>query len=362
MTLHTRTGPSSFDEERLPGRRDRAGRPSASRCRSTRSTRTSTFEAPSDRCLRSSSSRPAPPTSPRCMAAFRRLGAEPRLARGPADVADASHVMLPGVGTFGAVDGAPGRARAGRARCASGSRPTARPSPSASATSSCSRPATRARACAGSASSPGHVGRFPDDVRVPQFGWNEVRPAEDCRLLEDGYAYFANSYRAIAAPGWTVAHGRRMAGRSWPPSSAATSIGCQFHPELSGAYGEALLSRFLELRLMLTSRIIPCLDVSHGRVVKGVRFQGLRDAGDPAERARLYEDTGRRRDRHPRRLGHARGPRPPARDRAPGARGAVDPAHRRRRRAHGRGRAGTCSRPARTRSRSTPRPSSGRSS
>ena len=43
---------------------------------------------------------------------------------------------------------------------------------------------------------------------------------------------------------------------------------------------------------MLTSRIIPCLDVSHGRVVKGVRFQGLRDAGDPAERARLYQDQG----------------------------------------------------------------------
>jgi imidazole glycerol-phosphate synthase subunit HisF len=43
---------------------------------------------------------------------------------------------------------------------------------------------------------------------------------------------------------------------------------------------------------MLTSRIIPCLDVSHGRVVKGVRFQGLRDAGDPAERAWLYEQQG----------------------------------------------------------------------
>jgi imidazoleglycerol phosphate synthase cyclase subunit len=43
---------------------------------------------------------------------------------------------------------------------------------------------------------------------------------------------------------------------------------------------------------VLTSRVIPCLDVSHGRVVKGVRFQGLRDAGDPAERARLYEATG----------------------------------------------------------------------
>ena len=43
---------------------------------------------------------------------------------------------------------------------------------------------------------------------------------------------------------------------------------------------------------MLTARIIPCLDVSHGRVVKGIRFQGLRDAGDPAERAALYEDQG----------------------------------------------------------------------
>lgn len=43
---------------------------------------------------------------------------------------------------------------------------------------------------------------------------------------------------------------------------------------------------------MLARRIIPCLDVSHGRVVKGVRFEGLRDAGDPAERARLYEEQG----------------------------------------------------------------------
>ena len=43
---------------------------------------------------------------------------------------------------------------------------------------------------------------------------------------------------------------------------------------------------------MLTSRIIPCLDVRDGRVVKGVRFQGLRDAGDPAERASAYEQQG----------------------------------------------------------------------
>lgn len=39
-------------------------------------------------------------------------------------------------------------------------------------------------------------------------------------------------------------------------------------------------------------RIIPCLDVDHGRVVKGINFVGLRDAGDPVELARRYQDDG----------------------------------------------------------------------
>lgn len=43
---------------------------------------------------------------------------------------------------------------------------------------------------------------------------------------------------------------------------------------------------------MLTRRIIPCLDVRDGRVVKGVRFAGLRDAGDPVEQAERYEREG----------------------------------------------------------------------
>ena len=43
---------------------------------------------------------------------------------------------------------------------------------------------------------------------------------------------------------------------------------------------------------MLTKRIIPCLDVDCGRVVKGVNFLQLRDAGDPVEVARRYEDEG----------------------------------------------------------------------
>lgn len=43
---------------------------------------------------------------------------------------------------------------------------------------------------------------------------------------------------------------------------------------------------------MTAKRIIPCLDVDGGRVVKGVRFQELRDAGDPAELAALYDREG----------------------------------------------------------------------
>lgn len=43
---------------------------------------------------------------------------------------------------------------------------------------------------------------------------------------------------------------------------------------------------------MLAKRIIPCLDVKDGRVVKGVNFVGLRDAGDPVELAKYYSDQG----------------------------------------------------------------------
>ena len=43
---------------------------------------------------------------------------------------------------------------------------------------------------------------------------------------------------------------------------------------------------------MLAHRIIPCLDIDSGRVVKGVSFVDLRDAGDPAEMARFYNDAG----------------------------------------------------------------------
>lgn len=43
---------------------------------------------------------------------------------------------------------------------------------------------------------------------------------------------------------------------------------------------------------MLTKRIVPCLDVNHGRVVKGVKFQGLQDVDDPVELAKFYSEAG----------------------------------------------------------------------
>lgn len=43
---------------------------------------------------------------------------------------------------------------------------------------------------------------------------------------------------------------------------------------------------------MLAKRILPCLDIKDGRVVKGVNFVNLRDAGDPVEQARLYDQAG----------------------------------------------------------------------
>ena len=43
---------------------------------------------------------------------------------------------------------------------------------------------------------------------------------------------------------------------------------------------------------MLSKRIIPCLDVRDGKVVKGVKFEGVRDVGDPVALAQAYNEQG----------------------------------------------------------------------
>jgi imidazole glycerol phosphate synthase glutamine amidotransferase subunit len=178
-------------------------------------------------------------------AAFRRLGAEPRLATGAEDIARATHVMLPGVGAFGASMARlrqQGLDNVVRERVQA-DRPTICICVGHQLLFASSKESPDVE---GLGIIPEHIGRFGQDVRVPQFGWNLVRPAEGCNLLEEGYAYFANSYRALAAPGWNVAQAEH-GGAYVAAVERGNVIGCQFHPELSGAYGSALLSRFLEL-------------------------------------------------------------------------------------------------------------------
>ena len=45
-------------------------------------------------------------------------------------------------------------------------------------------------------------------------------------------------------------------------------------------------------KIMLAKRLIPCLDIENGRVVKGVNFIDIKDAGDPVEVAKRYNDQG----------------------------------------------------------------------
>jgi cyclase len=174
---------------------------------------------------------------------------------------------------------------------------------------------------------PGRVGRLPAP-RLPHIGWAVVRPLvpEAAGGLFRGlpaafHAYFAHSY-AVPAD-----HPAAAALTSCPPvfTSAVTGegagrravLGVQFHPEKSGADGRAILANFAALVRdggrapspesrgartgavagslasdVRAKRVIPCLDVKGGRVVKGVRFRDLRDAGDPVERAAAYDRDG----------------------------------------------------------------------
>jgi cyclase len=234
-------------------------------------------------------------------AAFGRLGVETLTTADPGAVRGASHVVIPGVGALGAVINAL-RARnldvaiqeavdAGKpllAICLG-----------------------MQLLCERSAESPGIEGlgvirgsceRLPDEYRVPHLGWNPVVADESCRTLEAMDASFANSFALRVAPsGWSAAwatHGT--------PFVAALERGrilaCQFHPELSGGPGLALIDRWVRgapadarstVRAgQLAVRIVPCLDVSGGRVMKGIRFMDLVDAGDPAQQAARYESQG----------------------------------------------------------------------
>ena len=166
------------------------------------------------------------------------------------------------------------------------------------------------------------VGRFDTTLPLPQLGWNRVVPAAGDRFLRPGWAYFANSYRVSKAPpGYSEArcdYGEPFAaaieGRFDLETGIPAILLCQFHPELSGAWGLDLFKRWMglpgaaappeerpsaggaaprgEMPRGTATRVIPCLDIKGGRVVKGVRFENLVDSGDPAALAARYETEG----------------------------------------------------------------------
>ena len=239
--------------------------------------------------------------------AFRRLGAAVDVTADPTVARGAARLVLPGVGAFGA----------GMASLRARGLDTAIRDVAARGTPLLGVCLGMQMLCEASEETPGVEGlgvvigtcrRLPSHVRIPHLGWNSVASGPEARFVTAGVAAFANSYALRESPaGWTLAwstHG--------VPFVAALERGsllaCQFHPELSGAYGAALLERWLSGRSAaptpapsgpaangsagLLRRIIPCLDIKDGRVVKGIRFQNLRDAGDPAEQAALYEAQG----------------------------------------------------------------------
>jgi cyclase len=190
---------------------------------------------------------------------------------------------------------------------------------------------TEARTALGFGACPGHCTRLPDvdatgaRQKVPHVGWNALRFPRKSRLfagVPDGsQVYFTHSYAAPIVP-QTAAISTYGVSFSAAVEHGLVS-GVQFHPEKSGAVGLQVLRNWLHMVYSparvelaqwehrttsvrvplghahperpagrLSKRIIACLDVRDGKVVKGVNFEGLREAGDPAALARRYDAEG----------------------------------------------------------------------
>ncbi len=178
-------------------------------------------------------------------ASFRRVGADASVSRDADEIERCERAVIPGVGTFAAARAAlDDRIAAALVRRIEAGRPTL-----------CICLGLHLL-CESSAESPGVEGlsiiprtieRFNHGARVPQMGWNRVCPEDGVRYVpESGFAYFANSYRLADVPsGWNVVwaeHGARFVAAA----ERGSVLACQFHPELSGAFGRRIIQRWLE--------------------------------------------------------------------------------------------------------------------
>ena len=179
---------------------------------------------------------------------FERLGCTVRTTADADEVAAADRLVLPGVGAFAAARHAIAahgledalRERIERARPTLGI---------CLGMQLMARGSEEAPGVPGLGVLDGVVGSYQsgeEGWRVPQMGWNLVTPAEGCEIVPRGYAYFANSYRLKTASGDWLPVWCDYAGRFLAAVERGPVVGCQFHPELSGDYGKALLTRWLE--------------------------------------------------------------------------------------------------------------------
>jgi cyclase len=246
-------------------------------------------------------------------AALQRLGVAWKDVSRPAHLAGADAVILPGVGRFGAA--------AARLRDAGLWEPlrecarSGRPFLGICAGMQLLFEGSDEDEGDGLGALPGRVRRLAA-ARLPHIGWAVVRPLPAAReqpsilrgLPDAFHAYFAHSFAASPEAAGAAAL------TDCPPEFVSVVRrgalwGVQFHPEKSAAAGRTLLANFAALTVGpidgdeagvppappgggRARRVIPCLDIRGGRVVKGIRFRDLRDAGDPVERAAAYDRDG----------------------------------------------------------------------
>lgn len=181
-------------------------------------------------------------------AAFDRIGAAWKLTEDASAIESASHVVLPGVGAFGAAADAIDQLQLRNAICARLNEPEK------ATLCICLGLQLLCNASEENSDRKGlgiidaTIERFSPNVPVPQLGWNAVVPHESCseQKFEAGEAYFANSFRMGSPPaGWdyaTTDYDGGFVSSVW----RGKTLACQFHPELSGKWGQALLKGWYE--------------------------------------------------------------------------------------------------------------------
>jgi len=177
-------------------------------------------------------------------AAFDRLEQPWHLTEDAEEIKLASYVVLPGVGAFAAAVEAIDRLKLRETimdRLNEPDRPTLCICLGMQLLGEASEEAKSAR---GLGIIPHQIKRFNNDVAVPQLGWNQVAPQAD-GPYETGEAYFANSFRLEEAPdGWGYAvtdYGGNFVSSIW----RGRTLACQFHPELSGKWGQQVLQNWI---------------------------------------------------------------------------------------------------------------------